>query len=245
MTVELKESERTYLIADLPTGERPRERLAKRGSESLSNVELLAIILRSGPPGRSTIDLARELLYDFDNNLGRLARATIPELCKIHGIGPAKAAELKATFALAQRLVEHVEPERLRVDSPEDAAAYFRELMRGKKQEELRCLLLDTRNHVIGDVTVTVGLLNQSQAHAREVFRAAIHESAAKIVLVHNHPSGDPTPSKADIELTKMLYEAGKVVGIQLVDHVIIGERTAHRAVDHVSLRRLGLLGES
>ncbi len=242
LSVEVGEQINSYMIADLPKHERPRERLIKRGSDSLSDAELLGIILRSGRKGRSTLDVARDLLQLFDHNLGRLAQATPTELTKVKGIGPAKAAELKATFALAQRLAEHIQPERPRIDSPAAAANYLRELVRGKQQEEMRCLLLDTKNRLIRDVLVTIGLLNRSQAHAREVFRAAVQEAAAKILIAHNHPSGDPSPSREDIQLTKQLKEAGTIIGIEVVDHIIMGDRCDGRDEDFVSLRELELL---
>ena len=226
---------RSYLIAHLPKHERPRERLLSRGSESLSEVELLAIILRSGPPGYSTLDLARDLLRHFDGSLAALARATPAELAKVKGVGPAKAAELKATFALAARLAEHIQPERRRVSSPEEAAGYFRNIFRGKMQEEIHCLLLDTKNYVIRDELITIGLLDRSQAHAREVFRPAIQHSAAKVLLAHNHPSGDPAASEDDIQLTKRLAEVGEIVGIDVLDHIIIGDKI------YLSLKREGL----
>jgi DNA repair protein RadC len=233
---------REYLIARLPQQERPRERLLNKGSEYLSDIELLAIVLRSGPAGMSTLDLARSLLQRFNGDLAELAAAPPVELAQVKGIGPAKAAELKATFALAARLSEHIRRERPRISSPESAADFFREKLRGRTQEELHALLLDAKNRVIRDVTVSVGLLDRSPAHAREVFREAIRHSCAKVLLVHNHPSGDPTPSKLDITCTKHLAAAGKTVGIEVIDHIIIGFRTAARPKDFVSMREMGLM---
>ena len=233
---------RSYRIAELPEHERPRERLMSRGAESLSEAELLAIILRSGPRGRSTLDLARDLLHQFGHDLGRLAAATPVELAKVKGIGPAQACELKATFALAARLAAHVAPQKRRLTSPPEVAAFMREYFRGKKQEELHALLLDTKNGVLHDEVVSVGLLDRSQAHAREVFRAAIQHSAAKLILAHNHPSGDPTPSAPDIQCSKDLVAAGKLVGIEVVDHVVLGSREAGRLTDYFSFREHQLL---
>ncbi|MCJ8331374.1 MAG: DNA repair protein RadC [Lentisphaeria bacterium] len=233
---------RTYLIADLPEHERPRERLLKRGSESLSDTELLAIILKTGPPGYSTIDLARNLLKEVGGSLRQLAGASPAELSKVHGIGPAKAAELKAVFAIAARLSEQIEPEQQIISSPVQIVDYYREKLQGKKQEELHALLLDTKNQIISDELITIGLLDRSQAHAREVFREAIAQSSSKIVLVHNHPSGDPTPSTADIKITTELNKAGKIVGIEIIDHIIIGKKSTSRLKEYASLKELDLL---
>ena len=234
--------ERSYLIADLADDDKPRERLWKFGCESLSNIELLGIILRNGRPGMSTLDLARNLLHQFDNNLSKMAEASPKELTKIKGIGPAKAAELKATFALAARLARELGPVATKLSTPESVADYFREIYRGKKQEELRSVLLDTKNNLIKDDIITVGLLDRSQVHAREVFRSAIEHSAAKLVLAHNHPSGDPTPSKADITCTRELINAGKIIGIEVVDHIIIGKKTVDRPHDYYSMRAYNLI---
>ena len=238
----LNEVSRNYLISDLPEHERPRERLAKRGSEALSDIELLAIVLKSGPAGMSTLDLARSLLRAFNHDLALLSRASIAQLQKIKGIGPAKAAELKATFALAGRLVEHIQPERPALSSPQAVANIMREQFRGKKQEELHVLLLSTRNQLLASSCITVGLLDRSQAHAREIFRSAIEHSSAKLILVHNHPSGDPSPSRGDKLITSSLVEAGKVIGIEVVDHIIIGERSEMRSKDYLSFREQGLI---
>ena len=236
------ESEAGYLIAELPLRERPRERLMKYGSESLSDTELLGIVLRSGRRGRSTLLVARDLMRQFGGSLVRLARATPEELQAVKGIGPAKAAELKATFALAARLAEHVEPARPLIGSPEQAADYLRETLRGKEQEELHGLFLDSKNVLIRSEVVTVGLLDRSQAHPREVFHRAIQCSAARIVLVHNHPSGDPTPSQADIRATMKLVRAGEVIGISVVDHVVLGSRSETRPRDFFSFREGNLM---
>jgi DNA repair protein RadC len=231
-----------YLIAELPDRERPRERLLHSGAEALSDTELLAILLRSGPRGRSVLDLARELIAAFGNDLARLAAATVPELRRIRGIGLAKAAEVRAAFALAQRLSCRVGSGTPRIESPAEVAALMREVLRLKRQEEFHVLLLNTKHQVLRDELITVGLLDRSQVHSREVFRRAIAESCSRIILVHNHPSGDPTPSPQDIACTRDLVNAGKVVGIEVLDHVVIGRRTAERQVDFVSFRQQHLL---
>jgi DNA repair protein RadC len=231
-----------YLISELPEHERPRERLLEKGAEALSEVELIAIILRTGPRGKSTLDLARDLLYHFNSNLTNLAAASPAALSQIKGIGKAKAAELKATFALASRLAANILKENKKISTPEDAVKYFREIFRGKNQEELRVLLLNTKNIVLREELVTIGLLDRSQAHAREVFRSAIQYSAAKIILAHNHPSGDPQPSEHDIECTKNLVTSGNIIGIEIVDHIIFGMRCQEHSKDFFSFREHHLI---
>jgi len=231
-----------HLIAELPDHERPRERLMKRGAVALSDAELLAILLRTGPRGRSVLSLARDVLAAFDGDLQRLACASVTELRRIHGVGPAKAIEIHAAFALAGRLSECVGPERPRIDGPADVARLLREALRHSAQEEFRVLLLDTKHYLLRNQPVTVGLLDRSQVHAREVFRWAIRESCSRVVLVHNHPSGDPTPSAQDIACTRNLVEAGKIVGIEVLDHIVLGRRTPARATDFFSFKEENLL---
>lgn len=223
-------------IKDLPEEERPRERLQRWGEEALSTAELLAVILRTGAEGKSALDLAHELLAHFGGDLGRLFTAGFGELCQVRGIGPAKAAQLKACFELGKRaaaLTPEVKPV---VRSPRDIARLFSSEFKFLKQEHFACLLLDARNRVISKRTIFVGSLDASLVHPREVFREAIREAAAKVVLVHNHPSGDPTPSEEDIAITRQMVEAGKLVGIEVLDHVIIG------GDDFVSMRERGFV---
>jgi DNA repair protein RadC len=240
--MNFEESSKSYLIASLPVHERPRERLLKYGSDRLRDVELLAIILKTGPHGKSTLDLARELLQHFDNSLLRLAQASPAELEQVHGIGSAKAAELKATFALTERLAQYRQPKKPKIITPEQAADYLREMFRGKQQEEIWVVLLDSKNQLIRPELITIGLLDQSQAHAREVFRSAIHHTAARIILAHNHPSGDPTPSQNDITSTRKLVQAGEVVGIPILDHIVIGLPSENNPCDYYSFREHELL---
>lgn len=230
------------LIADLPAHERPRERLLAAGADALSDTELLAIVLRSGTRERSALDLARALLARFGGELGRLAGASVTELRSVKGIGHTKAVEVRAAFALARRLAAAVARERPRLQSPAEVADLLREDLRGREQEEFHALLLDTRNYLIRDACVTVGLVDRSQVHAREVFRDAIRESCSRLILAHNHPSGDPSPSPQDIDCTRSLAAAGKVVGIEVLDHVVLGARTPSRPRDYVSFREAGLL---
>jgi len=231
-----------YLIAEMPGHERPRERLVKHGVQALSDTELLAILLRSGSKGRSVIDLARDVMSAFGGDLAELAGAAVSELRGIHGIGPAKAVELHAAFALAQRLCSSVDRERPKIDGPPAVAALLRERLRQRRQEELHVLLLDTKHQLIRDERVTIGLLDRSQIHAREVFRPAIRECCSRLILAHNHPSGDPTPSAQDIACTKDLAAAGKIIGIDVLDHVVLGRRTVSRPCDYLSFREENLL---
>ncbi|MDX9980436.1 MAG: DNA repair protein RadC [Lentisphaeria bacterium] len=238
------ESVQRFMIAEMPDRERPRERLQHHGAEALTDVELLAILLRSGLRGRSVLDLARQVLQAYDDDLDRLSRATVDELRGIRGIGLAKAVEIHAAFALAQRLRQVTALQKPVLDSPQAIARMFRERFRTLQQEELHALLLDTRNRLLRDETITVGLVDRSQVHPREVFRRAIRESCSRLAVVHNHPSGDPTPSQADIACTKQLLAAGRVVGIEVVDHVIVGGAGGLPGREFSSLRAEGLMNE-
>lgn len=233
-----------FMIAEMPDRERPRERLQHHGAEALTDVELLAILLRSGLRGRSVLDLSRQVLQAYDDDLDRLSRATVDELRGIRGIGPAKAVEIHAAFALAQRLRQLTALQKPVLDSPQAIARMFRERFRTLQQEELHALLLDTRNRLLRDETITIGLVDRSQVHPREVFRRAIRESCSRLAIVHNHPSGDPTPSQADVACTKQLMAAGKVVGVEVVDHVIVGGAGGLPDREYVSLRAEGLMAE-
>ncbi|MBT7164967.1 MAG: DNA repair protein RadC [Victivallales bacterium] len=233
-----------FMIAEMPDRERPRERLEHQGAEALTDVELLAILLRSGLRGCSVLDLSREVLQAYDGDLDRLSKASVNELRGIRGIGTAKAVEIRAAFALAERLRQVTALQRPVLDSPQSIARMFRERFRSLPQEELHALLLDTRNRLIRDETITVGLVDRSQVHPREVFRRAIRESCSRLAIVHNHPSGDPTPSAADIACTKQLIAAGKVVGIELIDHVVVGGGGGLAGREYVSLRAEGMMAE-
>jgi len=221
--------------------DRPRERLWQRGAAALSTPELLAILLRTGVKGQSAVQVAQELLKGF-LSLEELARAPVEALAKVKGVGPTKAIQLKAAFELARRLSES-SPDRQRViSSPEDAAALVREEARTLDREEFGVLLLNTKNGLIKKCTVSRGSLNASIVEPREVFKDAIAASAASMILVHNHPSGDPTPSSEDIAITKRLVKAGELLNISVLDHVIIGHRAAGREQDYSSLKELGLM---
>ena len=241
-TPERKPSRSVPLIAEMPDRERPRERLIQRGAQALSDTELLAILLRTGPRGSSVIELARQLLQAFGGSLANLAAAGLAELRAVHGIGMAKAVEIRAAFTLAVRLAETRDAVRPRLESPVDVANLLREYFRHVRQEEFHVLLLDTKHGLLRDERVTVGLVDRSQVHAREVFRTAIRESASRILLVHNHPSGDPTPSPQDIACTHNLVTTGKIIGIEVLDHVVLGRRSPDRPREYVSFREENLL---
>jgi len=226
----------SFTVHDLPLSERPRERLAKLGSEALSSQEILALILGRGIKGESVIITAQKLLSRF-GNLKNLASASIEELTQTKGIGPAKAAQIKATFELSKRL-EHSSNEdtKITVKSPEDVVKTARSLLKGKKKEHFVVICLDTRNHLIKTSTVSIGSLDCSIVHPREVFKDAISSSAASVIFIHNHPSGDPTPSEDDIKMTKRLIEAGEIIGIEVLDHIILCDS------EHLSMKAKNLV---
>ncbi len=231
-----------HLIAEMPDRERPRERLVRQGAESLSDTELVAILLRSGLRGRSVIQLARDVMKAFGGDLKSLAEASITELRRIRGVGPAKAVEIHAAFALARRLCAYTEQARPLINGPGDIIELLREKLRTTRQEEFHVLLLDTKHFLIRCERVTIGLVDRSHVHAREVFRSAIRESCSRVVLVHNHPSGDPTPSAQDISCTRDLVAAGKIVGIEVLDHIVMGRRSPARPKEYVSFKEEKLL---
>lgn len=210
-------------IKELPVNLRPRERLLQEGAGALSEIELLAILLGTGSPETTVLELASQVLARF-NNLRLLVDATIEELSEIKGVGPAKASQVKAALELARRLSNYTGHPRPVIKSPGDAAGLVMQEMRHLDREHFRALLLNTRNQVIADEEVSIGTLNTSTVHPRELFRNAIKKSAASLVLVHNHPSGDATPSKEDLDVTRRLCEAGKIIGIEVLDHIIIGD---------------------
>jgi DNA repair protein RadC len=233
-----------FLINDLPEEERPRERMRDYGEDALSNAELLALITGTGSQGVSAVDLSRKILRHFDSSLLKLSRASLEELCEIHGVGLAKATSIKSVFTLARRLQGQLAAEKFQINAPESAADYLRPVLAGKEQEEFHVLLLDTRNFIVKDVMVTRGLLDRSHVHPREVFREAVKGGTSKVILAHNHPSGDPSPSKQDIVCTKNLVEAGGILGIKVIDHIIIGHKREGGGSDFISMRSSGVMPE-
>jgi len=214
--------ERGLVIRDLPASERPRERLEQYGPESLSTAELLAIVLRVGSRGESAVRLAERLLSEFDGLAG-IARARIPQLSSLPGVGLAKAAQLQAAFELGKRLATSVDGPKAVVRGASDAAALLMEDLRHRQQECLGAIFLDARHQVLCVRILTVGTLTGSPAHPREVFREALAQGCASLIICHNHPSGDPTPSKDDIALTARLVQVGELMGVPLLDHIVIG----------------------
>ncbi len=211
-----------YRIADLPADDRPRERLAKLGAQALSSAELIAILLRVGVPGESAVQMGQRILKNL-GGLSGLHRAAFDELCAEHGIGSAKAAQIKAAIELGRRLMLESPEERPTINSPADAAALVQYEMSALEKEEMRTILLDTRNHVLDILPVAHGSLNSAQMRVGEIFTPAVRRNAAAIIVVHNHPSGDPTPSPDDIAITRAIIEAGKLLDIEVLDHLIVG----------------------
>ena len=213
-------------MRDLPLSERPRERLLKLGSEALSAQEILALILGRGIKNESVMVTSQKLLSRFGNLKG-VANASVEELTQTKGIGPAKAAQIKAVLELSKRLEIDVDEKPKGVlKSPEDVAAMMRSQLKGKKKEHFFVICLDTRNRLINCRPVSIGSLDTSIVHPREVFKEAVSSSAASVIFVHNHPSGDPEPSKEDTELTKRLAKAGEIVGIDVLDHIIVCDKS-------------------
>jgi len=212
----------SYKISDLDTFERPRERLAQLGASALTSAELLAILLRVGVRGENAVDVGQRLLQTF-GGIGGLHQAAYAELIAQHGIGSAKAAQLKAAIELGRRLVQQSPDEKPAIHSPADAAALVQYDMSAFEQEHLRVIYLNTRNCVLAWEDVYKGSLNQSQVRIGELFKGAIRRNAASIILAHNHPSGDPTPSPDDVAITRAVIEAGKLLDVEVLDHLIIG----------------------
>lgn len=221
-------------IKEMPADERPQEKLKLRGPGSLSTGELLAIILRTGVVGETVVDVAQRLLVTHGGLLG-LSRVDYSDLCKERGLGEVKAAQVQACVELARRLALERPDERVRVHSPEDIAALLSSEMAALDQEELRTVLLNTKNEVLRVVTVYRGSVNAAQIRVAEVFKDAVRLNAPSLVVAHNHPSGDPTPSPDDVAVTQELVKAGRLLDIEVLDHLVIGDG------QHVSLRRRGL----
>lgn len=219
---EDKPSEYHYTLKELPEEMRPRERLALYGAPALSNAELLAILLGSGASSLTALELAQRLLA-HPRGFSFLAEGSLEELEKFKGIGLAKAAQIKAALELGFRASRAVVRERVVIKSPGDAVRLVKDEMRGLDREHFRVMILGTRNQLLALETVSIGGLNSAQAHPREIFKEAIKRSGAALILLHNHPSGDPTPSQEDVEISKRILEAGKILGIEVLDHVIIG----------------------
>ncbi len=226
-------------IQDLPDDDRPRERMLRLGPEALSDAELIALLLVTGREGANAVDVAKELLATH-RSLATLLKLTTAQLAKTKGIGPAKAIQLTAAFQLGRRLAEERQ-RRQKVESPEDVYALMAPQMQALHKESLRVLLLDTRHHLLHIDEISLGSINESIAHPREIFRPALVHAAYGMILVHNHPSGDPSPSEADLRLTRRLSEASQLLQIPLLDHIIIGSAApGHPA--YYSFKEAGIL---
>ena len=222
------------MMRDIAMSERPRERLKNQGAQALSNAELLAILLRVGIRGENVVRLAERLLIEFKSVSG-LLRASVAELSAIKGVGNAKAAQIKAALELGRRLLIESPDERPVIKSPDDAANLIMLEMSAQEQEHMRVILLDTRNRVLDIPTIYIGSLNTAVVRVGELFREAIRRNCAAIIVAHNHPSGDPSPSPEDVRVTEQIVEAGKLLDIDVLDHLIIGQQR------YVSLKERGL----
>jgi DNA repair protein RadC len=229
-------------VCDMPTQLRPREEFDRVGAENVSDAVLLALILRTGVKGMNVVEVSQRLLSAF-GSLTSLAKASVKEVQAINSIGPVKAQMIKASMELAQRLSRESVGESPIVTTPEQAAAVLRERARVLQHEVFWALMLDTKNRLINEPKqISQGTLNSSLVHPRELFKRAVEHSCAAMILAHNHPSGDPTPSSEDIKITKQLISAGEIMGIKVLDHIIVGHRMHNSASDFLSLREAGLV---
>ena len=227
----------TVMVRDLPKEERPREKLIQRGAASLSDTELLAILLRTGTSSVSVLHLAEEVLAKYqDKGLVSIMNISPQEIASVHGVGLAKAATIVAAVELGRRLSTRAAQKLEKIEGPEDVARYASPLLRFEQKEHFLVMLLDVRNRVLAMPTISIGSLTASVAHPREIFREAIRYSAANMILIHNHPSGDPAPSREDIELTRKVQQAGQLLDIRLLDHIVVAES------GFCSMRASGLL---
>jgi len=215
--------ESSFTVHDLPKPERPRERLQKFGPEALSSQELLALVIGRGVAKKSVMSIAQELLVKF-GNVKAIGQASLEELSQIKGIGLAKAAQIKACFELGKREDLEPEPKDFNIKNPESVVKAIRATIKDKAKEHFKLLLLNSRNKIIRICNISMGTLNASLVHPREVFKDAIRHSAASVVLAHNHPSDDPEPSEDDIKITRRMVDSGKILGIEVLDHIIIAK---------------------
>lgn len=232
----------TYTMKELPETERPYEKCLSQGAGALSDGELLAVILKTGTRGSSSLHLANEILKYLQNSsypgLVGLHYISLEELTKIHGIGRVKAIQLKCIGELSKRIATASARSTLSFNNPVTIAQYYMERLRHEEQEHMICVMLDSKNHLLGEQVLTKGISNATLITPREVYLAALQYHAVNLILVHNHPSGDPTPSKCDLEVTERIFDAGEMLGIALLDHIIIGD---HK---YISFREQGLLNE-
>lgn len=227
--------EKRVKILDLPENERPTERLLRYGTEALSNSELLAVILRTGSKKENVIDLCTRIIQ-YKGGINGIFDFHIEDITNLNGIGPVKGAQLLAVIELSKRFKTYKSGDEYKISTPKEAADYVMENMRSMKQECLKVLMLNTKNIVMYQKDVSLGSINSSIVHPREVFSEAIKKNCASIIICHNHPSGDPTPSNEDIDVTRRLKDCGKLLGIELIDHIIIGNGR------YISLKEKGIL---
>lgn len=246
--IEYAVKPRTLRVCDMPANLRPREEFERIGAENVSDAVLLALILRTGTQGSNVVQLSQQLLSKY-GSLTALSRVSAKELAvdkELPGIGIVKAQMIKAAMELAQRLTRECVGENPLITTPEQAAAVLRERARVLQHEVFWALMLDTKNRLIGEPQqISEGTLNSSLVHPRELFKRALQHSCAAIILAHNHPSGDPTPSAEDIKVTRQLIGAGEVMGIKVLDHIVVGHRRHHADTDFLSLREAGLVNFS
>lgn len=228
--------ERYLTMKEIPSEEQPYEKFLKYGAQYLSDAELLSIIIRTGAIGEKSLDLAYKILALSKNgdNILNITTATMKELMNIKGIGKVKATQIKCVAELARRIAKTSAKQNLSLCNPSSVADYYMEDLRHVKQEQMILVMLNTKSKLIGDKVMSLGTVNASLVSPREIFAEALHSSAVYIILVHNHPSGDPTPSKEDISVTKRIKEAGCLIGVELLDHIIIGDNC------YISLKELG-----
>jgi len=226
-------------LKDQPVSERPRERLVAHGADALSHAELIAILLRTGLKGVNAVEIGRQLMQQH-GTLQSLARASVEDLQTVKGIGRDKAVTLVAAFALARKMAGDLRHEAPLLETPEAIVELLREDNRVRQVETFQVILLNTRRRLVRVEQISQGTLDTILVHPREVFKAAIAANAAAIILAHNHPSGDPTPSEADIKVTRDLIRAGQLLKIEVLDHIILGRATQERPKDYASLRELG-----
>ena len=231
-------------LKDQPASERPRERLATLGADALSHAELVGILLRTGLHGANAVEIGQQLVQKY-GSLGALARASLDDLQTVKGIGRDKAVTLAAAFALARNMAKEIRQEAPVLDTPEAVANLMREDARLRNVETFQILLLNTRRRLIDVAKISDGTLDTILVHPREVFKPAIAANAAAIILLHNHPSGEATPSEADIKVTRDLIRAGQLLKIEVLDHIILGRATQERPKDYMSLRELGYFAGS
>lgn len=232
-------------IKDIPEEQRPREMFARNGADQVSDRVLLAILVRNGVPGHSAVDIADELLNRF-GSLPALARESAEEIARVPGLGPVKAQIIKAALELSRRLPSATAPERAEVRTPADAARLIKQVSTAHEVEEFWVILLDTKYRLRRPpLSISKGILDACLVHPREVFKEAVRACAAAVVLVHNHPSGDSSPSREDIKLTRQLIEVGRIMDIEVLDHVIVGEASERNPAGFTSLRESGLVSFS